>query len=104
LNRTLLLDYCGQVTTLVFNNALHAAANEGCSRKVRALMEAGSDVNARRGGDNETPLYLAACNGLKEVVQVLLDAGADTDQASTTDYGATSLFASAQNGNVAWRW
>ncbi len=72
---------------MVLNNALHAAASEWRSRKVRALVKAGLAVNARRDADNNTPLYLAACKGHKEVVRVLLEAGADTDQASTTDHG-----------------
>ena len=68
---------------------------------MRALVEAWLDVNAR-DADNDTPLYLAACKGHKEVVRVLLEAGADTDQASTTPLGdgATPLFISAGNGNV----
>ena len=43
-----------------YNYALHAAAFEGCSRKVRALVKAGLDVNARRDAANDTPLYIAA--------------------------------------------
>jgi len=86
---------------MVYNNALHVAAFDGCSRKVRALVEAGLDVNARRGGDNETPLYLAAYEGHTKVVRVLLEAGADTDQVSNIpNEGATPLFVSAQNGHV----
>jgi ankyrin repeat protein len=45
---------------MVSNDALHATALEGCPRKVRALVEAGLDVNARRDVDDDTPLYLAA--------------------------------------------
>jgi ankyrin repeat protein len=63
---------------MMYNNALHAAVLEGCSRKVRALVEAGLDVNARRDADNDTPLYLAAHEGHTAVVRVLLEAGADT--------------------------
>ena len=67
---------------MVYNNALHAAAFAGCPSKVRALVEAGLDVNARRDADADTPLYIAACKGHNEVVQVLLEAGANIDQAS----------------------
>jgi hypothetical protein len=73
---------------------------EGCPRKVWALVEAGLDVNARRDAGNDTPLYIAACKGHKEVMQVLLEAGADTDKPSTTDHGATPLYGAAGNGNV----
>ena len=56
---------------------LHSAAAFGTSRVVRALLDAGADVNAR-GEDGRTPLHIAA--GYSEalvVVQALLAGGAD---------------------------
>ena len=44
---------------------------------LRRLLAHGADPDAREGGDNVTPLHLAAANAHLESVRVLLDAGAD---------------------------
>jgi ankyrin repeat protein len=43
--------------------ALHFAARQGSSQSVRALVEAGADVNQPSPGDKTTPLLIATING-----------------------------------------
>ncbi|MEJ2110598.1 MAG: ankyrin repeat domain-containing protein [Acidobacteriota bacterium] len=45
---------------------------------VELMLEAGADVNAKRG-DKATALFLASMNGHTETVRLLLDVGANTD-------------------------
>lgn len=54
--------------------ALHLAAASGQLEFVKALLEAGADVNSC-GGDRATPLLLAATNGHAAVVAVLMAHG-----------------------------
>ena len=55
---------------------LHAAMVAGDGEIVRALLDAGADVDARQQA-GVTPLMGAAANGSVELVRMLLDAGAD---------------------------
>ena len=72
------------------------AAQRGDIETVRALLEAGANVNAAgRGGS--TPLYWAARNGHKAVVKALLLAGADVNAA--TKRGKTPLHRAASKGH-----
>ncbi len=69
---------------------LHRAALEGSGKAVKALLEAGADLNARTrlGG---TPLHLAAMKGNSEVVKLLLNAGADPNARDHRFLGNTPL-------------
>jgi ankyrin repeat protein len=72
---------------------LYCAANECASGEgpaiVRALIEAGGDVNARCGVTRATPLHMAARRGRAEIARVLLEHGADVQ---ARDYrGCTPL-------------
>jgi ankyrin repeat protein len=72
--------------------ALLQAASKGQVAKVRALLDAGLDVNlADEGGG--TLLWVAAACGKAGVVRLLLDRGADVD-ARHLDDGTTPLLAS----------
>jgi ankyrin repeat protein len=76
---------------------LRDAANKGSVETVRALLEAGAEVdNANDLG--RTALDGAACRGQVEVIQALLAAGAVVDHADKT--GETALFGAASNGEV----
>jgi ankyrin repeat protein len=63
---------------------------------LRALIEAGCDVDARDPAYSETALLIAAKNGYFEGVKVLAGAGADVN--ATTSYGGTALMQAARNG------
>ena len=71
--------------------ALLHAAREGHAGTVRALIEAGADVNQVSGGDHTSPMLIAMINGHFDLAMELLEAGADPQLASAA--GATPLFA-----------
>jgi ankyrin repeat protein len=82
---------------------LNFSAWYGHVEVVRALIQAGVDVNAMdtgsaMGSGNLTPLFHSAWNGHVEVVRALIEAGANVN-AKTND-GRTPLHASAWNGHV----
>ena len=67
---------------------LHTAAVFGQLEVVRALVEAGADVNARNN-DGDTPLLVAAFFCRTEIVQHLLAHGAD--KSAKNNAGKTAL-------------
>ncbi|KAI1379375.1 ankyrin [Hypoxylon crocopeplum] len=56
---------------------------------VKYLIETGADINAKKPGDNSTPLIFAAAEGLFHVVEYLLEAGADVNARNL--HGVTPL-------------
>ena len=78
--------------------AMIIAAQEGQETVVRALLEAGADVN-KTLDKGATPLYIAAQNSHEAVVRALIELGADVNKAK--DNGVTPLFIAAQNGHEA---
>jgi ankyrin repeat protein len=78
-------------------SALHLAARQGAAASVRALVEAGADVNLRSPGDRTTPLLIAALNGHFDLARYLVERGADPNLASQG--GAAPLYAVL---NVQW--
>jgi ankyrin repeat protein len=73
------------------------AAREGHSESVRALLDAGADVNQVSAGDKTSPLLIATINGHFDLAKLLLDKGADVKAAA--DNNATPLYAAL---NVEW--
>ncbi|RWF59780.1 MULTISPECIES: ankyrin repeat domain-containing protein [unclassified Mesorhizobium] len=55
-------------------NAIHIAVNLGCLDCVKALVEAGADVNAKTK-DGKTPIHLARFKGLREIADYLMAHG-----------------------------
>lgn len=74
--------------------ALHLAAEQGDVEAVRALLDAGAELDAGTRIGRYTPLHLAARGGHGAVVALLLEAGADP-LAATTNSGATALHMAA---------
>jgi ankyrin repeat protein len=77
--------------------SLRQAADHGDVRRVRALLRAGVDVNARKPHAGAA-LWRAANEGHREVVRELLRAGASADLPG--EYGSTSLLKAAEGGHT----
>jgi hypothetical protein len=76
---------------------LSEAAEGGLGETVRALFEAGAEVD-HANNLGETALWAASCSGQVQVIQALLAAEAEVDHAD--NMGWTALGAAACNGKV----
>ena len=76
---------------------MHLAARQGEIESVKALMEAGAEVNQLGAGDPVTPLLIATMNGHFDLAKYLLDKGANPNL--TQSNGAAPLYAAL---NVQW--
>ncbi len=77
--------------------AMHFAARQGSARAVKALVEAGVDVNLVSPGDQASPMLTALINGHYDLAMFLLDKGANPNLVS--DAGVSPLYAVL---NVQW--
>ena len=77
--------------------ALIEAARADDTDRLRALIDADADVNARQG-DAATALHWAVHRNNLAAARLLLDAGADANAAN--DLGATPLWLAAENGSA----
>ena len=77
--------------------ALQCAAQKGHLAVVKALLEAGADVN-KQGRDENTALGEATAHGSTLVVMELIKAGADVNP-FCSDMGSTPIFIAAELGN-----
>src|SRR5215208_3181323 len=73
----LLLDHGANPNSVVGTaTVLHLAVERGCLDCVKALVEAGADVNAvTSNGEYRTPLHIAKRRGLNEIADYLLAHG-----------------------------
>ena len=78
-------------------NRPDAAASDEFAAAIRALIDAGADVDAKdeRG---RTPLHAAALNGYSDAVKALIAAGADVD--AKDERGRTPLHLAADRGHA----
>jgi uncharacterized protein len=83
-----------QLNELVFSQGgmtpLLLAARQGYTDTVRALIEAGADVNQVSAGDKSSALLTATINGHFDLAMFLLDRGADPN--ASAENGATALY------------
>ena len=85
------LSYADLVGTHGGLTALLLAAREGHIETVRALLDAGADIDGLGAGDHTSPMLIAAVNGHFDVAKKLLEWGGDPNLAS--DAGGTPLYA-----------
>ena len=80
--------------------AWESAVTQGDVETVRALLRAGSDVNARdRYG--QTALMLAAHRGFREMVELLVEGGADLNVTAKFNLSALMLTITTGHAEVA---
>ena len=79
------------------DSQLIEAAENGQTEKVKTLLEAGANVNAKNNY-GVTALMSAVGKGQTETVQALLDAGADVND--KTEMGVTVLMVAVMNGHT----
>ena len=84
-------------TNIVGSTALHWAAHDGSIDLVRALLEAGADINADQADWWVRPVDWAADAGRHEIVALLISHGADISGDEWSN--ATPLHACAQGGS-----
>ena len=69
---------------------IHFAARQGYAATVRAILDAGADINQATAGDRSTALLIATINGHFDLAKSLLDRGADPNLAA--ENGAAPLY------------
>ena len=79
-------------------SALLFAARQGQTDSVRALLEAGADIDRVAEGSETSPLLIATMNGHFDLAKLLVDEGADPNLASEPA-DVTPLYATI---NLAW--
>lgn len=94
--RTALHRACEQRSSVMDAGLMEEGLGEGILACAQLLLDAGADPSAVDDNGN-TPLHLAAGNGLVEMTRKLLDAGAQIDQAPSEGGGHTPLHEAVYN-------
>jgi len=89
-----LLKAKGAKDAATISSAIHLAADTGDLAKLKSLIEAGADVNAKEEKGGRTPLFVA---GDSEVARFLIAQGANVN--ATDKAGWTPLHSACFNGN-----
>jgi ankyrin repeat protein len=84
-NYTELVGYWGGMAPI------HFAARQGQLEAVKALLDAGADIDQQAVGDKSTPMLVATINGHFDLAKFMLDKGADPNTAQHN--GVTPLYA-----------
>jgi len=82
--------------------ALLIAARNGYQDSVRALVEAGVNVNEVSAGDHSSSLVIAICNGHYDLAAYLLDHGADPNLATIDGLGPLYATEDTEYAQVGW--
>lgn len=96
-DRDTLRPQSGELPMLQQATPLHFAAQSGHPAIVRALLDAGADVNARNP-QGITPLHLAAWDGNAEIVSLLIERGAELNMRNHRNEGLSALDIAAMTG------
>lgn len=75
--------------------AMHYAARDGHMKAIRMFLSGGADIDQRTGGDQSTPLLVAAINGNYDLAMYLIDQGADPNLVSKD--GVAPIYAVLNN-------
>ncbi|MEE8133660.1 MAG: ankyrin repeat domain-containing protein [Gemmatimonadales bacterium] len=75
--------------------AMHYAARDGHMEAIRMFLSGGADIDQRTGGDQSTPLLVAAINGNYDLAMYLIDQGADPNLVS--EDGVAPIYAVLNN-------
>ena len=73
------------------NTPINSAALAGNIDVIKKHIDAGTDINKRRGMGQATPLIWASTHNHKEIVELLISAGADVNIKEGNDRGWTAL-------------
>jgi uncharacterized protein len=92
----------GPLSAMGGMTALLYAARQGHAAAVRALVEAGANVNVVAAGDQTSPILVAITNGHFDVAKFLLDSGADPNLADESGLAPLYATVDAQWAPLGW--
>ena len=92
----------GGNSTMGGQTALLFAARDGHLEAVKALVEAGADVDQINGGEGSSPMVIAVANGHYTVAKYLLDQGADPNIANIDGLAPLYATVNMRHAPVSW--
>lgn len=90
--QTRTVDTTGEWTPYYFYQLLWRGQFQNVEEKIKPLLK---EIVNKQNSRGQTPIYLAARNGNREVVEVLLKAGADINLPNATASGDTAVHGAA---------